>query len=119
MAFYEKLSGKPSTAVASIARNLQAVLNAKEGYAASVEVFGIGRYDGHYGHRELLDALIGEMLTKIRALEPRLKEPALILVGKDRLLWVRFELTGRCNEQPCRFQVLFHSIFRHVRVTAV
>jgi len=118
MGFYEKLSGKPSPAVTNIARNLQAVLNAKEGYAAAVEVFGIGRYDGHYGHRELLDTLTSEMLAKVRVFEPRLKEPTLKFVGKDRLLWVRFVLTGLCNQEPCSFQVFFHSVFRQVRVVS-
>jgi len=116
MAFYDKLSGKPTPAVVSIARNLQALLNAKEGYAAAVEVFGIGRYDGHYGHRELLDTLIAEMLVKVRAFEPRLKDPQLVLVGKDQRLWVRFLLSGTYDKTRYDFEIFFHSVFRHVRV---
>src|SRR5687767_6100483 len=90
MPLYEKLSKKALSLSTSIARNLQVVLNAKEGYAASVEVFGIGRYDGHYGKRELIDALTEEMLARVKYFEPRLREPAISLVGKDRMLWVRF-----------------------------
>ena len=116
MAFFEKLSGQFVPPLSSIARNLQAVLNAKEGYAASVEVFGIGRYDGHYAHRELIDVLSAEMLAKIKAFEPRLSELSLSLVGRDRALWVRFVLAARCEGLPCSFTILFHSIFRHVRV---
>ena len=116
MAFYEKLSGKPVTLAESVARNLQAVLNAKEGYAASVEVFGIGRYDGHYADRQLVETLIAEMLAKVRAFEPRLSNLSLSLLGRDRALWVRFALAGVCNGLPCSFVILFHSVFRHVRV---
>lgn len=119
MAFYEKLSKKPegaSSLAEGIARNLEAVLNAKEGYSAAVEVFGIGRYDGHYGHRQLIETLTAEMLHKVKSFEPRLKEPALGLVGRYRMLWVLFRLTARCNHQPCSFEIFFHSIFRNVRV---
>lgn len=119
MAFYEKLSKQePGTfsPSESVARNLEALLNAKEGYAASVAVFGIGSYDGHYAHRPLIEALIAEMLQKVKAFEPRVKEPALFLVGRHRVLWVLFRLTGRCNDQPCSFEVFFHSVFRNVRV---
>lgn len=116
MAFYEKLSRTKSPLAESVARNLQAVLNAKEGYAAAVEVFGLGRYDGHYGHRELLDTLLSEMLTKVRAFEPRLADPAIELLGRDRMLWVQFRLTGICCDAPCTFLVFFHSVFRNVRV---
>jgi len=119
MGLYEKLSRRTEgtySVADSIARNLEAVLNAKEGYAAAVEVFGIGNYDGHYGHRELIDALTAEMLQKVKAFELRVKEPSLALVGRYRGLWVLFRLTGRCDGQPCSFEVFLHSVFRNVRV---
>lgn|SRR6185503_17915286 len=119
MGLFEKLSKKPEGSYSladSIARNLEAVLNAKEGYAAAVEVFGIGRYDGHYGHRQLIDALSAEMLQKVQSFELRVKDPSLALIGRYRGLWVLFRLTGRCNGEPCSFEVFFHSIFRNVRV---
>lgn len=119
MAFHEKLSKKapaPSSLPESIARNIEAVLNAKEGYAGAVEVFGIGRYDGHYGHRQLIDRLIAEMVQKVRYFEPRVKDPAIALIGRYRSLWVLFRLTGHCQEQECSFEIFFHSIFRNVRV---
>lgn len=120
MPLYEKLSKKPEGALAtlpeSVARNLEAVLNAKEGYAASVEVFGIGRYDGIYGHQRLIEALSAEMLEKVQTFEPRVKEPAIHFVGRYRALWVLFRLSGRLKEQPCSFEIFFHSVFRNVRV---
>jgi len=116
MGFHERLRGQASTRLQSIASNLQAVLNAKEGYAASVEVFGLGRYDGHYGNQELLETLVEEMLAKVSAYEPRLRDPSIALVGRDPMLWVRFLLTGVCDGLPCSFTISFHSVFRHVKV---
>ncbi len=118
MTLFEKLSKTEgaSSLAESIARNLEAVLNAKEGYAAAVEVFGIGRYDGHYASRPLIETLSLEMLQKVRSFEPRLKDPALGLIGRYRTLWALFRLTGRCNDQPQSFEIFFHSIFRNVRV---
>ena len=120
MALYEKLSKKPEGAAPTlpeaIAPNLEAVLNAKEGYAASVEVFGFGRYDGIYGHQRLIETLIGEMLEKVQTFEPRVKEPKISFVGRYRTLWVLFRLSGRCKDQPCSFEIFFHSVFRNVRV---
>jgi predicted component of type VI protein secretion system len=103
-------------AIDAIARNLEAVLNAKQGYSGMVEVFGLGRYDAHHADKALLGALSDEMIEQVRRYEPRLREPKLTLVGKDRGLWVRFSLSGRYGEETRRFAVLFHSVFRNVRV---
>jgi hypothetical protein len=119
MTLYEKLSKQSEGTYSpedSIARNLEVVLNAKEGYSAAVEVFGIGRYDGHRGHRQLIDTLTAELLEKVKRFELRVKEPAISLVGRYRGLWLLFRLTGRSNEKPCSFEIFFHSIFRNVRV---
>lgn len=117
MSFLGKLSGSPEEPrAASIARNLEAVLNAKRGHAAAVEVFGLGRYESPVASYPLARELTAEMLEQIRRFEPRLKEPALVLTGRDQALWVRFDLTGTCDGRPCGFAVLFHSVFRHVRV---
>lgn len=120
MALYEKLSkqasGREPTPADSIAKNLEAVLNAKEGYSAAVEIFGIGRYDGIYAHQRLVETLAHEMLEKVRVFEPRIKEPSLGLVGRYRALWALFRLTGRYNGEPCSFEIFFHCVFRNVRV---
>jgi predicted component of type VI protein secretion system len=120
MGFYERLSkttdGTTPTLPESIARNLEAVLNAKEGYAGSVEVFGIGRYDGENAYRRLVEVLIAEMLEKVKSFEPRVKDPVISLEGRYRALWALFRLTGRCNDQEYSFEIFFHSVFRNVRV---
>jgi predicted component of type VI protein secretion system len=117
VSFFGKLAGRPDEdALESVARNLEAVLNAKQGHAASVEVFGLGGHDGTLAQKAFVSALVSGMLEQIKRFEPRLAEPSLTLVGRDRNLWVRFQLTGRCRGEPCAFAVLFHSVFRHVRV---
>ncbi len=118
MSFFGKLAGSHEEPLqASIARNLEAVLNAKQGYSAAVEVFGLGGYDSPLAARPLAAALTAEMLAQIRRCEPRRVDPVLALVGRDRALWVSFPLTGSCEGRPCGFSVLFHSVFRHVRVS--
>ena len=52
----------------------------------------------------------------VRAFEPRLREPQLVVVGKDRQLWVRFLLSGSYDRKRCDFEIFFHSVFRNVRV---
>jgi predicted component of type VI protein secretion system len=117
VSFFGKLAGNPDEGpLESIARNLEAVLNAKRGHAGAVEVFGIGSYDGIHAAKPFVAALTQEMLEQVRRYEPRLTEPQLTLMGRDRALWVRFQLSGRCRGQPCSFAILFHSVLRGVRV---
>ncbi|MDC3979011.1 GPW/gp25 family protein [Polyangium jinanense] len=116
MSFYGKLRGDHEPRLESIARNLEVSLNAKGGYASAVEVYGLGRYDGHFATKPLLDELCAEMLGVVRSYEPRLLEPKLTLIGRDRGLWVRFTLTGLVGEQPVTYHVFFHSVLRNVSV---
>lgn len=117
MSFVSRLAGVPEErTIEAVARNLEVVLNAKQGYAGEVEVFGLGSYDAHLGDKELLAALSAEMIGQVRRHEPRLREPKLSLIGRDRALWVRFSLSGRLDGQACSFAVLLHSVFRNVRV---
>ena len=117
MSFLSRLAEAPEEpAIEAIARNLEAVLNAKQGYAGAVEVFGIGSYDGHFGDKGLVETLKAEMIEKVRRFEPRLREPKITLVGKDPALWVRVSLSGRVGGETRLFAVLFHSVLRNVRV---
>jgi type VI secretion system protein len=117
VSFFGKLAGNPDEhTLESIARNLEAVLNAKRGHSGAVEVFGIGGYDGIHATKPFVSALTRDMLEQIRRHEPRLTEPQITLMGRDPALWVRFQLSGRCKGEPCSFAILFHSVFRGVRV---
>jgi predicted component of type VI protein secretion system len=101
----------------SILRNLEAILNAKRGYSAAVEVFGLGRADGYFAKRPLVEGLIKDMLEAIRCQEPRLGSPSLTLVGRDHDLWVNFELLGTVSGEMCGFVIRFHCVFRNVQVS--
>jgi type VI secretion system protein len=117
MTFVSRLAGTSEEPVAeAIARNLEAVLNARAGYAGAVEVFGLGRYDAWLADKDLVAALTSEMTEQVRRYEPRLQEPQVTLRGKDRGLWVVFSLRGRVDKQTRSYAVLFHSVFRNVRV---
>jgi predicted component of type VI protein secretion system len=117
MALYEKLKGAEEPALASIARNLEAVLNAKKGHAAAVEVFGLGNYDRHFASKPAVNTLIAEMTEQVLAFEPRLMKPRIEITGRDPSLWVHFDLTATYAGGSCRFRLLFHSVFRNVRVS--
>jgi predicted component of type VI protein secretion system len=116
LSFFGKLRGDHEPRLESIARNLEMSLNAKRGYASAVEVYGLGRYDGHFATKPLLDELVVEMLEVVRAFEPRLLEPRLTLIGRDRGLWVRFTLTGLVGGAAVTYHVFLHSVLRNVSV---
>lgn len=118
MSFMSRLAGAPDEKlIDAVRRNLQAVLDAKQGYTGAVEVLGMGSYDTYAADKTLLEALVGEMLDQVRRHEPRLREPRLTLLGRDAALWVRFSLRGRLAEETVTFSVRFHSVFRNVLVT--
>ncbi len=120
MGLVNKLSrSKEERAVEAIARNLEAVFNTKKGYGASLDVYGLGAYDAQSGFKPLIAALCQEMEEVIRAFEPRLIEPAVRVTGRDERLWVHLSISGTVDGRPRAFRVLFHSVFRNVRVFAL
>jgi predicted component of type VI protein secretion system len=117
VSFRDKLAGGvQDSTVTSVARNLEAVLNAKKGYSAVVEVYGLGDHEVHFATKPLVDALVAEMTEAVRRFEPRLARPAVRLIGKDRSLWVELELVGEIAGKRVGFAVLLHSVLRNVRV---
>jgi type VI secretion system protein len=114
--FSGKLKGEPEGCHHSIARNLENVFNAKGGYSSVAEGFGLGRYDAFLANQVRLDTLAQEMVELARRFEPRISNPELELQGRERDLWVRFLLTGSVADLPSRFVVMFHSVYRNVRV---
>jgi predicted component of type VI protein secretion system len=116
----DKLSGSiEERTVESIARNVGAVLNAKRGYGAVVEVYGLGTYDRHVATKPLVEALVAEMTEAVQRFEPRLATPSIRVLGRDRQLWVRLELEGTVDGERRRFSIRFHSVFRNVEVEPV
>lgn len=116
LSFCGKLKGEGEGCHESVARNLETIFNAKGGHSSATESFGLGRYDGYLANQLRLDTLALEMVEQARKFEPRISAPELELVGRDKGLWVRFHLTGSVANTPSRFVVLFHSVYRNVRV---
>src|SRR3954470_21297503 len=90
--FLDKLTGGwqrqgPAGDLEQVRRNLEAVLNTKEGYGYFVEGYGLGRYTAKFGTKELMKTLVGEMLHAIGAHESRLRDAELELRGRDSALW--------------------------------
>jgi len=102
--------------LAQVRRNLEAVLNTKEGYGYFVEGYGLGRYTAQLGTRDLMKTLVGEMVHAIGAHEPRLQGAELELRGQDSALWLHFVLTATLAGAPCTLRVLFHTVSGQVRV---
>lgn len=117
MSFLSRIAGAPEEPmIDAVARNLEVVLNAKQGYAGAVEVLGMGKYDRFVADKDLLDALMAEIVEQVRRHEPRLREPRVSVRGRDGGLWVHFTLKGRLNGETATFAVLFHSVMRNVKV---
>jgi type VI secretion system lysozyme-like protein len=116
MWFGAKLKGDRESCVESIARNLQAILNAKDGHSAATPSFGLGRYDGYLSSQLRLETLCAEMLEQVRSFEPRIANPTMEMVGRDANLWLHFRLTGLVAQGTSSFAVLFHCVYRNVHV---
>ena len=117
MAFIDKLAGSMEERTRdSIGRNLEAIFNARKGYGAVVETYGVGSFDEHVTAKPLILALCAEMTEAIRRFEPRLRDPAVRVVKRERHPWWRLEVTGTVDGERCAYGLLFHSIFRDVKL---
>lgn len=100
----------------NVMRNIQAVLNTKEGFGSFRHDFGLGDYTAKYGTRDLLKALTEEIEQEIAHHEPRISGVKLELLGKDNGLMVHFLLTGIVNDAPCKLRLRFHTVSGNVQV---
>ncbi len=117
MSFRDKLAGgEDESTLDSVAGNLEVLLNAKKGYSAVVEVFGLGDHEAHFATKPLVDSLVAEMTEAVRQFEPRLARPSIRLVRRNRSMWVELHLVGEISGKRVGFLVLLHSVLRNVRV---
>lgn len=118
MTLIERLGGTTETAGLSIARNLASVLNARRGYAAVVEVFGLGEHDVFAESKPRLDGLIADMLGQVRRFEPRLSGVTIDYSGREGSVWALFRIQGDLADGGrLAFRVRFHVVLRNVVVT--
>jgi type VI secretion system protein len=100
----------------SVIRNIEAVLNTKEGFGSFRQDFGLGDYTANFGGRDLLKTLTQEILEEIDHHEPRISNVKLELQGKDNELMLLFVLTGVVNDAPCKLRLRFHTVSGNVQV---
>jgi predicted component of type VI protein secretion system len=124
----------PEDPLAAIARNLDAVLNARRGYSGALEIFGLGDHDAFVAKQgntkasgdesppkpaaSTVAALAGDMLEQVLRFEPRLVGPTVRYVGRYESMWARFEITGSVQGTKQVFPVRFHVVLRNVQVLA-
>jgi type VI secretion system protein len=99
-----------------VMRNVQALLNTKEGYGYFLPGFGLGGYTDEAGSGGLVEALATEMEEEIRRHEPRLEDVEVTVRGRDSSLWLHFGLSATLEGQRYRLRVLFDTITGQVRL---
>jgi type VI secretion system protein len=121
-AFIDKFMGREAGqrgsrhSLENVMRNIEAVLNTKEGFGSFRQDFGLGDYTAKFGARDLLKALTQEILEEITHHEPRISDLKLELQGKDNELMLLFLLTGVVNDEPCKLRLRFHTLSGNVQV---
>ncbi|WP_338867174.1 GPW/gp25 family protein [Myxococcus stipitatus] len=124
--FFDKFASRGSSVRASpskganelehVLRNLEAVLNTKEGYGFFRRDFGLGEYTEKYGTRELVETLTRELREEIANHEPRLSNVELTMRGRDAGLWLHFGLVGIVAGERHKLRLRFDTLSGHVRV---
>lgn len=116
--FLDRFSGRsvlPRDALGPVLRNLEAVLNTREGYGFFQQGFGLGDYTGSRGGKELVTFLTEELQRQITQYEPRLRDVELTLKGKDGALCLHFELTGLLDGEAIRLRLNFDTVSYRVQ----
>ena len=103
-------------ALGPVLRNLEAVLNTREGYGFFQRGFGLGDSTGDRGGKELVPFLTEELQRQVTRYEPRLRDVEVTLKGQDGALWLHFELTGQLGGEALRLRLLFDTVSSRVRL---
>jgi type VI secretion system protein len=102
--------------LASVMRNVQAMLSTKKDYGYFLRDFGLGGYTEKRSKAGMAGELAKEMEAELRQHEPRLEDVEVELRGRDNALWLHYELSARLNGDPCRMRILFDTTTGQVRV---
>jgi type VI secretion system protein len=117
--FLDKFSGRraaPGEALGPVLRNLEAVLNTREGYGFFQQGFGLGDYTGDRGGKELVPFLTEELQRQVTQYEPRLRDVEVMLKGQDGALCLHFEVTGLLGGEALRLRLIFDTVSSQVRL---
>ena len=106
----------PERASAEIVRNLGFVFNTRKACGSVVADFGLGDFEAEGTTARAVEALRGELLATVRRYEPRLRGPAVRLLGRWNYNMVRFEVAGQVGDQACTLDVDIDTTTREVTV---
>jgi type VI secretion system protein len=118
--FLDKFSSRRSREtrdeLTHVLRNVQNMLNTKEGYGYFLRGFGLGGYPQKAATGKIVEALAKEIVGEIRQHEPRLQEVEIKPRGRDSALWLHFGVTARLDGKRCRLRLLFDTTTGEVRL---
>lgn len=106
----------PTDTLSLVIRNIQAILNTKEGFGYFLPGFGLGAYTARSGTSDLVETLTAEMEATVRRYEPRIANPELTLLGRDAGLELLYTLTGEIEGERHTLLIRFDTIGAMVRV---
>jgi predicted component of type VI protein secretion system len=116
MTLRRESSGRPLTLREQIARNLEAVLNARRGFDSVVEVYGVSEPERIDRAPSALRALEAEMTELVRKYEPRVEGASVRCVGRRGSLHAEFSLEGSVDGEKTSFALRYSIVFRNVVV---
>ncbi|KFE63040.1 GPW/gp25 family protein [Hyalangium minutum] len=117
--FLDRFSSRGASArepLGPVLRNLEAVLNTREGYGFFQQGFGLGDYTGDRGGKELVPFLTEELQRQVAQYEPRLRDVEVTLRGQDAALCLHFEVTGLLSGEALRLGLIFDTVSSRVRL---
>lgn len=118
--FIDKFStGQPRgdcLSLASVMRNVQAMLGTKKGYGYFLEDYGLGSFAEKSSKAGQAEELGEEIERALRQHEPRLREVEVELRGRDNALWLHYELRAQLSGAPCRMHIIFDTTTGQIRV---
>ena len=103
-------------AEAPVLRNLEAVLNTREGHGAFQRGLGVGDFSGDRGGQELVPFLTEALLRQVVDHEPRLSGVELEFEGQDGALHLHFEVKGLLEGEPLHLRLRFDTVSGRVRL---
>ena len=101
---------------APVVRNLEGVLNTREGHGAFQRGLGLGDFSGDRGGQELVPFLTEALQRQVLNHEPRLSDVELKLEGQDGALHLHFEVKGQLDGELLRLRLRFDTVTGRVRV---
>lgn len=118
MSFLSRLAQSPrESEIERIARNLYFVLSTRKGVGSVVEDFGLGEYETETNTQACVRRLVAEIEAAVVRYEPRLRAPAVTLLGRGGANHLRFVLAGDVDGIRCRWFVDVDMLYRQFEVS--